>query len=109
MNARVALVVLQVVGALSLLVYPGVLAAVAMGMEAPATGWGDQVVQLLMYFLCAYPLVWITLWVGSWMAIRRGRTVLALLLSLPPALALVLGGAAILVIGVVLAAAPPSP
>jgi hypothetical protein len=108
-NARVALAVLQAVGALSLLVYPGVLAAVAMGMEAPATGWGDQVVQLLMYFLCAYPLVWIALWVGSWMAIRRGRTVLALLLSLPPALALVLGGAAVLVIGAVLAAAPPSP
>jgi len=108
-SARVALVVLQAVGALSLLVYPGVLAAVAMGMEAPATGWGDQLVQLLMYFLCAYPLVWIALWVGSWIAIRRRRTVLAIVLSLPPALALVLAGAAILVIGVVLAAAPPSP
>jgi hypothetical protein len=108
-SARVALVVLQAVGALSLLVYPGVLAAVAMGMEAPATGWGDQVVQFLMYFLCTYPLVWIALWVGSWMAIRRGRTVLAFVLSLPPALALVVGGAAILVISVVLAAAPPSP
>lgn len=87
---RGGLIVLQAVGALSILPYPFVLLANVMSMAAPGHTSASTAFWLL---LCLYPLVWIALYVLSWRAMAHGAVGLAFGLSSIPALAclLVLG------------------
>ena len=102
MKPKTALVLLQATGAFTLLLYPGVLIASIMSLaaEAPAAGGpGTSLVRGLLWLSLAYPLVWVALWVFSWRALRRERTLLALALSAPPALFSLAGGVALFASG----------
>lgn len=81
---RNGLIMLQAVGALSILAYPVVLIANIMSIAAPghnSTNW------LPWVLLSLYPLVWIGLYVLAWCAMARGALGLAFGLSSIPALA----------------------
>ena len=89
MTPRRWLVVLQILGALSLLIYPGILLANVMSLAAPPSpnpGLLDALVKGLLWVMLGYPLIWIVLWWLSWRVLRRGSTTLAFVLSTPPAL-----------------------
>jgi len=81
---RNGLIVLQAVGALSILPYPVVLLANIMSIAAP----GHNAINALPWILLSfYPLVWIGLYVFAWRAMARGAVGLAFGLSSVPALA----------------------
>jgi hypothetical protein len=82
------LIVLQVVGALSILPYPFVILANIMSLAAPGRTATTSFVWVLLSF---YPLVWIALDVFAWRAMARGAAGLAYGLSSVPAAATVLG------------------
>jgi hypothetical protein len=84
---RNSLILLQVVGALSILPYPFVLVANIMSIAAPGHTPATQLPWILMSF---YPLVWIVLYVIAWRAMARGAVGLAFGLSSIPVLAEVL-------------------
>jgi hypothetical protein len=81
---RTGLIVLQAVGALSILPYPFVLLANVMSMAA--TGHTPATTAFWM-LMSLYPLVWIVLYVISWRAMAHGAVGLAFGLSSIPALA----------------------
>jgi hypothetical protein len=83
---RTGLVVLQGIGALTILPYPFVLLANVMSIAAPGQ---TKLGALPFLLLSIYPLVWIALWVISWQALSRGAAGLAFGLSSVPVLALV--------------------
>jgi hypothetical protein len=83
---RTGLVVLQGIGALTILPYPFVLLANVMSIAAPGQ---TRLGALPFLLLSIYPLIWIALWVISWQALSRGATGLAFGLSGFPVLALV--------------------
>jgi hypothetical protein len=84
---RNRLIVLQVVGGLSILVYPAVLIANIMAMAAP----GHKVITSLPWVLLSfYPIVWGLLFWLSWRAMARGAVRLAFAMSSIPAFACLL-------------------
>lgn len=83
---RTGLIVLQGIGALSLLPYPFVLLANVMSIAAPGQ---TKLGALPFLLLSIYPLVWIALWVISWLALKSGSAGLAFGLSSVPVLAIV--------------------
>ncbi len=84
---RTGLIVLQAVGALSILPYPFVLLANIMSMAAT----GHTPATTAFWILASlYPLVWIVLYVISWRAMAHGAVGLAFGLSSIPALACLL-------------------
>jgi len=84
---RNRLIVLQAVGALSILPYPFVLLANIMSIAAPGH---TSMTSLPWVLLCFYPFVWIALYVFAWRAMARGAVGLAFGLSSIPALACLL-------------------
>src|SRR5215469_1122808 len=84
---RNGLILLQVVGALSILPYPVVLIANIMSIAAPGHTFKTSLPWVLLSF---YPLVWIALYVFAWRAMVRGEVRLAFGLSSIPALACLL-------------------
>src|SRR5215469_12586883 len=84
---RNGLILLQVVGALSILPYPVVLIANIMSIAAPGHSLQSSLPWVLLSF---YPLVWIALYVFAWRAMARGAVHLAFGLSSIPALACLL-------------------
>jgi hypothetical protein len=87
---RGGLILLQVIGALSILPYPFVLLANIMSIAATGHTRATQLPWILLSF---YPLVWIALYVISWQAMARGSVALAFGLSSIPV------GAELLVVG----------
>ena len=83
---RTGLIILQGIGALSLLPYPFVLLANVMSIAAPKQTLFGALPFLL---LSIYPLLWIGLWVISWLALKSGSVGLAFGLSSVPVLAIV--------------------
>jgi hypothetical protein len=81
---RNRLIVLQAVGALSILPYPVVLVANIMSIAAPGHTTANSLPWILLSF---YPLVWIGLYIFAWRAMARGNAGLAFGLSSIPALA----------------------
>lgn len=81
---RTGLVVLQLLGAVSLVPYPAVLAANVMAVASPK---GTVLTAIPYVVLSLYPLVWVALWAVSWGAMARGAAPLAFGLSSVPALA----------------------
>jgi hypothetical protein len=81
------LILLQAVGALSILAYPAVLIANVMSIAAPGQTFRRALPFVLLLF---YPLVWIVLDVFAWRAMARGGVRLAFGLSSIPALACLL-------------------
>ena len=75
------LILLQTVGALSVLPYPFVLLATVMSVAAPGHNSANALPWVL---LCIYPLVWIVLYVFSWRAMARGAVRLAFGISSIP-------------------------
>lgn len=67
--AKVLLILLQLAGALTLLPFPAILLANVMGLAAPG---GNPLTALLYIGLTLYPLLWLALWIGSWLAISKG-------------------------------------
>ena len=84
---RNGLILLQAVGALSILVYPAVLVANIMSIAAEGHTFKTSLPWVLLSF---YPLVWIVLDVFAWRAMSRGAIALAFGLSSIPALACLL-------------------
>lgn len=88
MKYRIALTVLQVLGALSLLPYPAVLVASIMAIAGEGPRGMQRLLITIPYILLSlYPLVWIALFVQSWRLLARGATGAAFGLSLVPILA----------------------
>ena len=81
------LLLLQAIGALSILAYPAVLIANVMSIAAPGHTFRRSLPFVLLSF---YPLVWIVLDVFAWRAMSRGAIALAFGLSSIPALACLL-------------------
>lgn len=76
---RPGLIASQVVGALSLLPFP--FAAMICIIAAPKA----NVPRAIPFFLVLlYPAVWISLWIMSWFAVRRGAISTAYFLSAIP-------------------------
>jgi hypothetical protein len=94
MTTKDKLLVLQGVGAVTLLFYPGVIVATMMAVGAQRGGDAGLVAlmgPMLLAVSFAYPVIWAGLWWSSWRALRRGETGRALLLSAPPAALAFLG------------------
>jgi hypothetical protein len=88
---RSTLLLMQIAGAVTLLAYPMVLVASLMSLAAEpgeASGLATASMRLLFAASLAYPVIWGLLWFASWRAFKRGRPVLAALLSAPPLLIL---------------------
>lgn len=69
------LIVVQLLGALSLIPYPAVLIANVMGMAGEGPRGAQRLLVVAGYgLLSLYPLVWIALFVLGWRALRRGAT-----------------------------------
>jgi hypothetical protein len=88
MTTKVKLLVLQGVGAVTLLFYPGVILATIMAVGSQRggdTGLAASMGPILLVASCAYPVIWAVLWWSSWRALRRGEARRALVLSAPPA------------------------
>ena len=81
---RNGLILLQVLGALSIVPYPFVLLANIMSIAAPGHTTATALPWVLLSF---YPLVWIALYVFAWRAMGRGAVGLAFGLSSIPAVA----------------------
>jgi hypothetical protein len=84
---RSGLIVLQVMGALSILAYPFVLLANIMSLAAPGHTARTTLAWVL---LSLYPFVWIALDIFAWRAMARGAVGLAFGLSSVPAAATIL-------------------
>jgi hypothetical protein len=85
-GSRIALVLLQAVGALSFLPYPAILAANVMQIAAEGPKGFERFTAALPYvLLCFYPGVWIGLYLWSWRAVAHGATARAFVLSGVPA------------------------
>ena len=84
---RTGLIVLQAVGALSILAYPAVLIANIMSIAAPGHTFRTSLPWVL---LSLYPFVWVLLDVLAWQAMARGAVRLAFGLSCIPPLACLL-------------------
>ena len=104
MGWRIGLVVLQAVGAISIVPYPAILVANVMSIAAEGpSGWERFRTALPYLLLSLYPIVWIALYRWSWRLMGRGATGSAFLASAVP---LVLSA-----LGVILffASSPPKP
>jgi hypothetical protein len=84
---RNGLILLQAVGALSILPYPFVLLANIMSIAAPGHNSINSLPWVLLSF---YPIVWVGLYVFAWRAMARGAVGLAFGLSSIPASACLL-------------------
>src|SRR5262249_16072218 len=85
-GSRIALVLLQAVGAVSLVPYPAILVANVMQIAADRPpGFGRLTAALPYVLLSLYPAIWIGLYVWSWRALGHGATVQAFVLSGIPA------------------------
>ncbi|MBI4911481.1 MAG: hypothetical protein HY823_01985 [Acidobacteria bacterium] len=91
------MIVVQGLGALSLVAYPGVLVASVMALAAPGHGLAQVVGRGIALLGISYPLAWGLLYWLSWRAFRRGRPGLALTFALPP-LVFSLAGVAVLAV-----------
>ncbi len=90
-KSQIALGLLQGVGTVHLVVYPVLLIMLPFTFGAASEPGGRRDLVLLLLTL-ATPLVWACLWIASWLLLRRGLTILAIVVSTPPAVATV-GGA----------------
>ena len=90
---QAGIIVLQAIGALSILPYPFVLLANIMSMAAPGR---TPATTLLWALLSLYPFLWIALDILAWRAMRRGAARLAVALSSIPAAATVGAGGILL-------------
>jgi hypothetical protein len=86
-GSRLALLIVQIAGGVTLLPYPFILLANVMSLAAPNQTWRGAIPYLL---LTVYPAVWIGLWAWSWKMLPGG-VVIAFLLSSIPVLAGVAG------------------
>jgi len=86
--SRNRLILLQVLGALSILPYPFVVLAVIFAIYAPGQ---NPMNAFLLALLLPYPLVWAGLDLFAWRAMQRGAVRLAFGLSSIPAAATLLG------------------
>jgi hypothetical protein len=84
---RSGLILLQAVGAISILPYPFILLANIMSIAAPGHNFANSLPWILLSF---YPLVWIALDIFAWRAMARGAVGLAFGLSSVPAAATIL-------------------
>jgi hypothetical protein len=90
MSTRAGLIVLQAIGALSIIPYPFILLANVMSIAAPRqTPLGASPFILMS----VYPVIWIALYMFAWRALARGSTGVAFALSSVPALVCLGGGA----------------
>jgi hypothetical protein len=80
---RIGLVVLQAIGALSLIPYPFFILANVMSIAAPRQTLVGAIPYIL---LSAYPLLWIALYALAWRAMSGGSTGVAFALSSVPVL-----------------------
>lgn len=88
MTNRVLLILLQVVGAVSIVPYPFILIANVMSIAAP----GQTAIGASPFILLSiYPVIWIILDIISWRLIGRGATGWAFALSSIPALFVLAG------------------
>jgi hypothetical protein len=88
MSTKNKLLVLQGLGAVTLLFYPGVILATIMAVgsqQGEGTGLMAVLGPILVVASFTYPVIWAALWWSSWRALRRGAASRALLLSAPPA------------------------
>ena len=84
MSQRFLLIVLQAIGAITIVPYPFVILANVMSIAAE----GQTLIGAMPYVLLSiYPVVWIGLYVLAWRAIGTGSTGVAFALSSVPALA----------------------
>jgi hypothetical protein len=94
MTTKQKLLVMQGVGAVTLLFYPGVVLATIMSVGSQRGG-DAGLLALIGYVLLAasiaYPVIWAVLWWSSWRALRRGEDRRALVLSTPPAALVFIG------------------
>jgi hypothetical protein len=91
-GSRIALGVLQGLGALSIIPYPAILVANVMGMAAEGSRGMQRLLMALPYALLSlYPFVWVGLYSWSWRAMAQGATGRAFLLSSVPAVCCVAG------------------
>src|SRR5262245_55184170 len=85
MGWRIGLIVLQVIGAISIVPYPAILVANVMSIAAEGpSGWERFRTALPYLLLSLYPIVWIALYSWSWRLMSRGATTPAFLLSAVP-------------------------
>ena len=93
--------VLQAVGAVSLLPYPAIVAANVMQIAAEGQqGFGRFTAALPYVLLSLYPAIWLGLYVWSWRAIAHGGAGRAFVLSSIPAVLSMAGFAWFLIWGV---------
>jgi hypothetical protein len=86
-GTRIALLVLQAVGAASLLPYPAILVANVMQIATEGPRGFERFAAALPYVLLSvYPVFWIGLFLVSWRAVAHGATTRAFVLSSVPAL-----------------------
>jgi hypothetical protein len=101
MTTKQKLLVLQAVGALTLLPYPGVILATIMSAGSQrGTGLVALIGPMLVVAAVAYPVLWAALWWSSWRALRRGEVRRALILSASPAALAVIAVVSMVVIAV---------
>ncbi len=95
MTWRIALVLLQALGAISIVPYPAILVANIMSIAGEGPG-GIRRVKMTSPFvlLSFYPLVWLGLYKWSWRAIGRDEPALAIVLSTVPIVLSLCGAAA---------------
>ena len=94
---RSVLVLMQIIGALGILAYPGVLVATVMSLAASGGGLTGLLWRGVLVVALAYPVLWVALFWMSWQAFHRGSPGLALALSAPP---LAVSVAAVILVGV---------
>jgi hypothetical protein len=100
MTTKQKLLVMQGVGAVTLLFYPGVFLATIMAIGSQRegdTGLMALIALILLVASVAYPVIWAVLWWSSWRALRRGEARRALVLSAPPAALTLIGVVATMV------------
>ncbi len=85
---KVALTLLQALGAFTLLPYPAVLLASVMSIAGEGPRGAQRLLIAIPYLLIAlYPVFWIALYVWSWRLLGRGAVAGAFFLSLIPVVA----------------------
>jgi hypothetical protein len=100
MTTKNKLLLLQAIGAVTLLFYPGVVLATIMAVgsqQGDDAGIAALIGPIVLVASFAYPVIWAALWWSSWRALRRGETRRALVLSAPPAAIAVIGVVATMV------------
>ena len=92
MKMRIVLILLQALGALSLLPYPAVLVANVMSIAGEGPRGMQRLIAAIPYILLSlYPLVWIALFMQSWRLLAKGAPALAFGLSFVPLVATAAG------------------